>query len=100
MFKKAKYIYGAALAFSLFVAVGAFYLGWFFAPEVGGAWWPYIRFFLSALFGVVVGKVAITISMYAASFYFIDDLFSFGGADDPWGEAEIESLMDEMEEDD
>lgn len=98
-FAKQKYVYFAVIVVTLLSAMITGMVIWNIAPEVGGAFWPYIRFGLSLIGGVIVGKIVAVVSIYAASFYFIDELFSFGNADDPWGDAEVESLMDKLEED-
>lgn len=99
LFTKTKYVYFGAIAFSLLTAIISGVAVWNIAPEIGGSLWPYIRFGLSLLSGVVVGKIVAIVSFYAASFYFIDELFSFGNADNPWGDAEIENFKDKFEED-
>lgn len=99
LFSKAKYVYFGVFVISILTALISGMVIWNIAPEVGGSFWPYIRFGLSLIAGVVVGKIVAVVSFYAASFYFIDELFSFGNADNPWSDAEVESLMDKFEED-
>jgi len=72
---------------------------WIFAPEVGGVFWPYILFAMAVGTSFVAGKIVFGVLVYAFSFYFIDELFTFGNADDPWGDAEVENFMEKFEED-
>jgi len=99
LFTKAKYVYFGAIVLALLSALVSSMVVWNIAPQIGGALWPYIRFSLSLLTAIIVGKVVAVVSLYAASFYFIDQLFTFGDADDPWGDAEVGSIMDKFEED-
>lgn len=99
LFTKTKYAYYGAIILAILSGIVSAMVVWSIAPEVGGELWPYIRVVLSSVVGAVVGKIVAVITIQAASFYFIDELFSFGNAGDPWGDAEVESLMDKFEED-
>lgn len=99
LISKARYVYSGVIIIVLLSTLVSGLLVWNIAPEVGGSFWPYIRFGLSLIVGVVVGKIVAVISVYTASFYFINELFSFGNADDPWGDAEVESIMGDFRED-
>lgn len=71
--KLAKY-QAFALLITALVFVGVFSAVWLFAPEVGGNWWPYIRFVFSFVSAVFVTKI------FAIIFFFIVNAIFFKNA--------------------
>jgi len=63
-----------ALGFTLLFGLFAFIGIWFIAPEVGGAWWPYIRFVVSLIPSLVVASLFYKTSQLIILYLYIEQV--------------------------
>jgi hypothetical protein len=98
MFKKAKIIGLLSLLGVAACTTGAFALVWLYAPEVGGAWWPYIRFAISFFASIIVGKIALVVAQIAiVSVLGKEVLHGKGGRDNPFNEEDVDEFFEQFE---
>ena len=79
---------------------------WYHAPEVGGAWWPYIRITVSIVGALIVGKLSVVASQLVLLWVFGRSLFDDSPEFDPdsgdtfWDDETIEEFMEEIKPED
>lgn len=68
---------------------------WFVAPEVGGAWWPYIRFIVSLGAAIVVGKILMVLVSIVNLFLSTRQIFQMGSEEEAWDDKNINEFFDD-----
>jgi len=94
--KLQRYVFGAVIG----LAVLSFLVTWFFAPEAGGNWWPYIRFSASVLVSLIVTWISFTIFSYILVVKFANDIRENGNRGNVWSEKEVDQFMNNFEHSD
>lgn len=81
----------------IFAAIG--FVGvWFFAPSVGGNWWPYIRLFFSLIGAAVVGYTVWGIGIFVIARWFMSDMsemFENEDANNLLDESDMQKMMEQ-----
>lgn len=94
MFRKMSYI---LIASSVAGAVAGI-LTFLIAPEVGGAWWPYIRVIVALVVGLIVTKITTVAGASIVSYRTAQSLFSNGKDDGSvWTEDDVSEFMDSVD---
>lgn len=104
MIQETKKILGYSVFAAFIMTTLVFASVWFIAPEVGGKWWPYIRFVVSIIPAIIIGRVALSITAQALTARFMShkahDVFRNGSEDSPWSEEDIEEFVSQFQNND
>jgi hypothetical protein len=94
MFRKMAHIWIASLVVGAVAGILTFLL----APEVGGAWWPYIRVIVALVVGFIATKITAVVGASIVSYRTAQSLFSNGGEEDSiWTEDDVSEFMDSFD---
>jgi hypothetical protein len=102
MIQETKRILVLSVSVALIMAGLVFASIWLVAPEVGGDWWPYIRFVFSLIPAIIIGRVVLSITAQALTARLMSrkarDVFSDGSRDSPWSEDEVEEFVGQFQD--
>jgi hypothetical protein len=97
MIQETKKILVWSVSVAFIMAMLVFASVWFIAPEVGGDWWPYIRFVFSVIPAIIIGRVVLSITAQALTARLMSrkarDVFSNGSDDSPSSKDEVEGFV-------
>lgn len=99
MFNKIQTWYKIVLLASVVMAFAAAFVVWSVAPEVGGAWWPYIRAVVSFVVGAFVGKATLIVGGLIMSYKTTKGLMERGTENEPWNDEEMENFFESFHDD-
>lgn len=104
MIQETKRILALSVSVALIMTGLVFASVWLIAPEVGGDWWPYIRFAFSVIPALIIGRVVFAITAQALTARLMSqkarDFFENGSEESPWSEDEVEQFVSQFEDTD
>lgn len=104
MIQETKRILVLSVSVALILAGLVFASIWLVAPEVGGDWWPYIRFVFAIIPALIIGRVVLTITAQALTARLMSrkarDVFENSGEGPQWSEEEVEEFVSQFEDTD